>query len=174
MKRILLSTLFLALAAAPLAAQAAEENAAVESSRQLYEAVKDFLIRSAEQMPEAEYAFQPTPEVRTFGQLIGHVANAQYMICATALGETNPNTENIEEARTTKAALQEALRASFAYCDRAYQLTDAAAMQKVNLFGQERTRLGVLNLNVAHDFEHYGNIITYMRLKGLVPPSSQR
>jgi uncharacterized damage-inducible protein DinB len=176
MKRSLLFLLLVAAqpAFAQGAAQAGGSNPMVGSARQVYESVKQYIVRAAEQMPEEHYSFRPTPEVRTFGQLLGHIANAQFAFCSTALKEQNPQTENIENARTTKAALIEALRASFQYCDRAYtELTDAAAAEPVRLFGSERPRLGVLILNAAHNNEHYGNIVTYMRIKGLVPPSSQ-
>lgn len=171
MRQLLLLLLF--LAPAPALAQAAAANPAVEANRMLYQQVKGYLTRTAEQMPAADFAYRPTAEVRSFGQLIGHIANAQYAICAAALGESSPSTENIEQARTSKEALVEALRGSFTYCDRAYQQTDAAAFQSTTLFGQPRSRLGALALNVSHNFEHYGNLVTYLRMKGMVPPSSQ-
>ncbi|MBI2072300.1 MAG: DinB family protein, partial [Gemmatimonadetes bacterium] len=102
--------LALALVGAPAAGLAQEmpmaQGAAgsVASARQLHEMAKGWLIRSAEQMPEANYPFQPTPEVRTFGQLIGHVANANYFFCSPVKGETNPSTGDFEKT-TSKAAL---------------------------------------------------------------------
>lgn len=169
MKRLLMA--MLTICAAPTLAQA-QANTAVGSVTSTYAPVRAYLLAAAEQMPEADYGFKPTPDVRSFGQLIGHIANAQFMICSLALGETSPATQNYEQV-TAKAALIEALRASNAVCDRAYQQSDESAMQMGNLFGQQRTRLGMLVLNAAHDFEHYGNIVTYMRIKGMVPPSSQ-
>lgn len=171
MKRLLL---LLLLAPAPAAAQTASSDAAVSAVRAQYEQVRGYLTRAAEQMPEADYAYQPTPEVRSYGRMLGHVANAQYAICAAALGESSPNAENIERTRTTKAALIEALQGSFAYCDRAYALDDASALQPTRLFGQEQSRLAALVLNAGHNYEHYGNLVTYLRLKGMVPPSSQQ
>ena len=137
-----------------------------------YDGVKGFLIRSAEQTPEQHYSFKPTPEVRSFGAILGHVANANYMICAMASGEANPSRANLEQT-TAKAALVQALKDSFAFCDRAYQTADAKLMEKVDIFGQQQDRLYALIMNVGHLNEHYGNLVTYMRLKGLVPPSSQ-
>jgi uncharacterized damage-inducible protein DinB len=168
MKRILIA--LLTLCAVPAAAQA--PNTAVGSVRPLYGQVRAYVLAAAEQMPQADYGFKPTPEVRSFGQLVGHLANAQHMICATAMGEQSQGGRNWEEV-TEKAALVAALRASSEVCDRAYQQSDQAAMQSGSLFGQEMTRLSMLVLNYAHDFEHYGNIVTYLRLKGMVPPSSQ-
>ena len=147
---------------------------AVASVRPLYDMSKGWLIRSAEQMSEANFAFQPTTEVRTFGQLIGHVANANYLFCSTAKGETNPNTGDFEKT-TSKAALVQALKDAFAYCDAAYQIADMKAMEEVTLMGSMKgSRLWALMFNVAHNNEHYGNLVTYFRLKGMVPPSSQR
>jgi uncharacterized damage-inducible protein DinB len=138
----------------------------------LYELTKGYIIKSAEQMPEANYAFKPTPQVRSFGQLIGHVANASYAMCSTAKGEKAPAVQDFEKT-TEKAALVKALNDAFAYCDPIYKMADGAFSAPAELFGIKMTRLGFLMLNVTHDNEHYGNIVTYLRLKGMVPPSSQ-
>jgi uncharacterized damage-inducible protein DinB len=169
MKRILIA--LLTLCAVPAAAQG-NANPAMGSVKPLWEQTTRYLLAAAEQMPEAEYGFRPTADVRSFGQLVGHVANAQRMICSAAMGEAAQGGQNAEEI-TEKAALVEALRASNAICERAYGQSDQAALEVVRLFGQERTRLSALILNAAHNFEHYGNIVTYMRIKGMVPPSSQ-
>jgi uncharacterized damage-inducible protein DinB len=139
----------------------------------VYNIVKTNLVKAAEKMPEENYAFKPTPEVRSFGQLIGHVSDAQYAFCSAALGEKNP-APGIEKSKTSKADLVQALNASFAYCDKAYDgMTDAHAAEIVKFFGRESAKLTVLSFNNAHIDEHYGNIVTYMRMKGLVPPSSE-
>jgi len=173
MKRLAL--LLLTLSAAPAAAQeggAAAGSSAVASVVPSYRQVYAYILSAAEAVPAQEYGFRPTPEVRSFGQLVGHIANAQYAICSSALGEESPARQNYEET-AGKAELIEALRGSGAVCDRAYAQTDAQAMQTTQLFGQERTRLAALVLNATHDWEHYGNLVTYMRIQGLVPPSSQ-
>ncbi len=139
-----------------------------------YERVKEYLLRSAEQMPEEHYAFKPTPVVRSFGQLVGHVAATQFVFCAAARNEPNPQPEDFEKTRATKAGLVAILRASFDYCDSAFRMTDSQATATVTIpnWGA-RAPLSILVLNIAHDNEHYGNVVTYFRLKGLVPPSSQ-
>jgi uncharacterized damage-inducible protein DinB len=131
------------------------------------------ITRAAEKMPEDNYAFQPTPEIRTFGQLVGHVADAQYLFCSTVLGEKSPATGSNEKTKTSKADLVAALKDAFAYCDKAYAMTDATAAEPVKFFGNPTNRLGVLAFSNMHDYEHYGNMVTYMRLKGIVPPSSE-
>lgn len=137
-----------------------------------YGLVKNNLLLSAEKVPEEDYSFKPTDAVRSFGQIIGHVADAQYMFCSMALGEKNP-APNIEKTKTTKADLVAALNDAFAYCDTAYSsMNDASGAQTVNLFGRDMPRLGVLIINNMHDMEHYGNLVTYMRMKNIVPPSS--
>jgi uncharacterized damage-inducible protein DinB len=138
-----------------------------------YNMVKNNLVKAAEKMPEENYAFKPAPEVRSFGQIVGHVADAQYLFCSAALGEKNP-APGIEKSKTTKADLVQALNEAFAYCDKAYNgMTDAHAAEMVKFFGREQAKLTVLASNNAHNDEHYGNIVTYMRMKGLVPPSSE-
>lgn len=171
MKRILIA--LVTLCAVPAAAQApAVPTTAVGSVRPLFAQGAAYVLAAAEQMPETDYGFKPTPEVRSFGQLVGHITNAQYMFCSMVLGEASPSQQNWEQTME-KAALVEALRASTTYCSRAYELSDEAAMQPLNVFGRQMTRLSALTMNAVHDFEHYGNIITYMRLKGMTPPSSQ-
>jgi uncharacterized damage-inducible protein DinB len=171
-------TLTLALVALPglAAAQGSspdpKPDPAVEAIRPLYEQNRNWIIAVAEQVAEADYGFKPTPEVRSLGQMIGHVANAQYLFCSTALGEPNPQKQDIEEI-TGKAALVGALKAAFAYCDKAYQLPGDKAMEPAEIFGMKGTRLWILNFNAVHNGEHYGSFVTYMRLKGMVPPSSQ-
>jgi uncharacterized damage-inducible protein DinB len=168
-----------ALAVAPAAAMAQQmpmhaQAGGVASVRPLYEMVKGYVVKSAEQMPEANYTFKPTPDVRSFGQLLGHVANASYMFCSIVKGEQSPSTADHEKT-TSKAALVQALKDAFTYCDGAYQISDMKSMEEVSLpFGNMKgSRLWALTLNLAHDWEHYGNIVTYFRLKGMVPPSSQ-
>jgi uncharacterized damage-inducible protein DinB len=138
-----------------------------------YARMKTILVSSAEKMPEENYNFKPTDSVRSYGQIVGHVADAQYNFCSLALGETNPGLK-IEETKTTKADLVAALKGALAYCDKAYDgMTDASGAQMVKLFGMDMPKFGVLNINNAHDMEHYGNLVTYMRLKNIVPPTSE-
>ncbi len=139
----------------------------------VYGRVKDILLRSAEKVPEENYNFKPTEAVRSFGQIIGHLADAQYLFCSIELGEKNPALK-IEQTKTSKADLIAALKDGFAYCDKAYDgMTDASATQMVKLFGNDAPKLDVLTFNNMHNMEHYGNLVTYMRLKNIVPPTSE-
>ncbi len=123
-------------------------------------------------MPEEQYELKPDPAVRSFGQILGHIADAHYLFCSTVLGESNPS-PGIEKTKATKAELKVALHDAFSYCSRAYgSLTDANASETVNAFGQECNKLGALWFNASHNLEHYGNLVVYMRLKGFVPPST--
>jgi uncharacterized damage-inducible protein DinB len=138
-----------------------------------YGRVKDRLLRSAEKVPEENYNFRPTEAVRTFGQIVGHVADAQYLYCSLELGEKNP-APKIEHSKTSKADLIAALKDAFAYCDKAYDaMTDTSATQVVKLFEDDTPKLDVLTVNIIHSMEHYGNLVTYMRLKNIIPPTSE-
>ncbi|HYL62896.1 MAG TPA: DinB family protein [Candidatus Methylomirabilis sp.] len=138
-----------------------------------YARLKIILVSSAEKMPEENYNFRPTDAVRSYGQIVGHLADAQYNFCSLALGEKNPDLK-IEQTKTTKADLVASLKDALAYCDKAYDtMTDASGTQTVKLFGGDMPKLGVLNINNMHDMEHYGNLVTYMRLKNIVPPTSE-
>lgn len=177
MKRFTIILAALSLAAAPAMAQtqsaAPAADAKVGAVRDLWQQMTAYVTASAEQAPESLYAYQPTPEVRTFGQLIGHVAGAQYMFCAAALGDSARAEDDIEKTRTTKAELVQALKESTEYCNRAYAQTDAATADPIKLFGADRTKFFALAINATHNAEHYGNLVTYMRSNGMVPPSSQ-
>ena len=125
-------------------------------------------------MPEENYSFKPTPEVRTFGQLVGHVADANYMFCSKASGEANPSTGSIEKTKTSKADLVAALKDAVAYCNKAFDgMTDAKGSEMVQMFSYHLAKLTLFSLNTAHTDEHYGNMVTYLRLKGIVPPTSE-
>lgn len=172
MKRLFLGLAVAALIPVGAAAQAADPVS--NSIRSQYGPVKANLVAAAEQMPEDHYGFRPTAEVRSFGELVGHIAFAQFNICAALRGETNPRPGNLEVTLTTKAELVEAITAAFALCDTAYEdATDASLGDAVQFFGSESVRHFPLTYALVHANEHYGNIVTYMRIKGLVPPSSQ-
>jgi uncharacterized damage-inducible protein DinB len=159
---------------APTAAAAAapQSNPLTTHMKHLFGGTKRILLRSAEKMPEENYAFKPTETVRSYGQIVGHVADSQYAFCSMVLGEKNP-APKIEQTKTSKADLIAALKDAFAYCDKAYEgLTDASAVQLVKFMDGDRPKLGVLTVNNVHTIEHYGNLVTYMRIKNIVPPTS--
>ena len=141
-----------------------------------YKNVRDFFIRAAEKMPEADYGFKPAPDVRSFGQQVAHVADDQYNLCAPAKGETRKAAyTEIEDTVSKKVDLVAALKEAFAYCDGAYDaLTDASGAEIVKFGKMGRTKFAMLNWNLWHTWEHYGNVVVYLRMKGLVPPSSER
>ena len=169
-----LTLAFLAAGTLALSAQAPDMKTLSGGALALHMQTKRAIVAAAEKMSADDYGFAPTAGVRTFGQLVGHVADAQYLFCSPVLGEANP-APGIEKSKTAKADLVEALKAAFAYCDKAYAATtDANAASLVTLFGGERTRLGALSFNTTHNYEHYGNMVTYMRIKGVVPPTSER
>jgi uncharacterized damage-inducible protein DinB len=174
------SLLLCLLAAAVSAAQAAPPPDATGSSplvthgTRLFQGTQKILLRTAEMMPEESYGFTPADTVRTFGQILGHVADTQYFFCSAVLGEPSP-APAIEETRTAKADLIAALGEAFAYCDRAYQgLTDASAAETVKLMGRDRPKLSALTINNMHTIQHYGNLLTYLRINSIVPPTSDQ
>src|SRR5712692_2663939 len=170
--RTLLRTVLICLLA-PTAVAWSQDNPLSAFNKGVYGPVKNILLRSAEKMPEENYNFKPTDAVRSFGQVVGHVADAQYLFCSAALGEKNPALK-IEQTKTSKADLIAALKDAFAYCDKAYDgMTDASATQMVKFFGGDTPKLSVLTVNLAHSAEHYGNIVVYLRLKNIVPPSTE-
>jgi uncharacterized damage-inducible protein DinB len=146
--------------------------------KSMHATIRRNLADAAESMPADEYAFKPTPQVRSFGELVGHVVNANFFFCSQAKGEPSPSATN-HERTTDKAGLVKALRDSLAYCDAVYATTtDANFNQLVKMTGpnggSQVARGAVLVFNTTHNNEHYGNVVVYMRLKGHVPPSTAR
>ena len=162
-----------ALLTAVASAQDTPANPLVAVSKNMYAIAKNDILRSAEKVPEETWSFQPTKDVRTMAQLFAHVADGQYEFCGV-VAEGKSVMKDIEKTKTTKADIVAALKESFAYCDSAYAgLTDARAADMVAFFGMRITKLGAMDFNIAHTMEHYGNLVTYMRIKGIVPPSSE-
>jgi uncharacterized damage-inducible protein DinB len=171
-----LSGSLLLLLASPVAAQSTDPIS--QAIRQAWNDAKANLQQSAELMPEPDYSFKPTESVRTFGQILAHVAGANYEFCAAAKGEKSPFSEDhFEKNAKTKAEIVKAVTDSIAYCDIAFKaLTDRTAADSVTMpFGMSaRSRAAALIGNTGHVQEHYGNLVTYFRIKGMVPPSSRR
>lgn len=172
MKQLML-TLALAACASPVLAQTPVTF--TQATKAQWDEVKAYIVKSAEQMPEADYAFKPTDKVRSFGELITHLADDNTGICAAAVSDKSKNFGDFEkQKKTAKADLVSALKASVAYCDAAFaKMDETMAAENVPFFKRQLPRLAILALNNNHVWEHYGNIITYMRLKNMVPPSSQ-
>lgn len=141
-------------------------------AKQAYNAVKNNILKSAEKMPEESYGFKPTPDIRSFAEVLDHVADSQMRTCAAVAGEQKtPGAMG----KTSKADVIAALNDAFAECDKAYDsLTDANASEVIKTGRGQRSRLGALTGNTTHDNEQYGIMTVYMRLKGLTPPSSER
>ena len=138
-----------------------------------FASVSGFVLRSAEMMPEDKYGYRATADTRTFGEEIRHVADAHYFFCARGKGEAPPPRGPLADA-SDKTQLVAILRASIEFCSAAYESATDSTLLLVFQIGQARGVRGVpLSNNIAHDNEHYGKIVTLLRLNGLVPPSSQ-
>jgi uncharacterized damage-inducible protein DinB len=158
--------------AAAICAQGQPANPLVAGSKTVYNVSKSNILASAEKVPADLWNFRPTKDIRTFGQLFAHIADGQYEFCGTAV-EGKPVAKDIEKTVEGRDAIIAALKEAFAYCDSAYAyMTDATAAEPVKFFGLSLTRLSAMDFDTAHNMEHYGNLITYMRLNNIVPPSS--
>jgi len=153
--------------------QAQTSGSLVADAKPGWAAISGNIVKAAEKMPEEEYSFRPAPTVRSYGQLIGHIIDAHYLFCGPLSAESK-SPPDAEKKLTSKADLVKTLKESVGYCNAAIErLTDAQAAETVKFFGRDKARLSVLYMNIAHDNEHYGNLVTYLRIKGLVPPSSE-
>jgi uncharacterized damage-inducible protein DinB len=151
------------------------------SVKAMHATIRRDIAEAADAMPAEDFGFKPTPAVRSFAQLVGHVINANFFFCSQAKSAAMPPTTNFEQV-SDKAALIKGLTDALAYCDAVYEsTTDADFNQAVTLNGfpgmnpkTTTTRGAVLMFNTTHNNEHYGNIVVYLRLKGKVPPSTAR
>ncbi len=160
-----------AVGIAGAASLAAQSNPFSADTKQSYTGIKNTLLKAADKMPEQFYSFRTTDKVRTYAEIMTHIADTQMMLCGIAKGEQKTGAAG---AKTSKADVAAALKASFDYCDTVYDsMTDASGAAKVTMFGRQLTKLGVLNFNTAHDNEMYGTAVAYLRLKDIVPPSSE-
>jgi uncharacterized damage-inducible protein DinB len=157
---------------APLAEVKPPANPGTAGLGGVYVFVQRNLVKAAEKVPEEAYGFKPAADVRTFGQLVGHLADAQFAMCSVVLGE-KAAPRDVEKTKTAKADLVAALKESCAVCERAFKVSDADAAKPAEIFGMKMNGYGLLGLALAHGYEHYGNMTTYMRIKGIVPPSSE-
>ncbi len=185
--RVIIRTVVLSLLAAPAFAQsapgaqapaqpAAAGSLVVRLAQNAWAGAKRNIVESADQMPEPNYSFKPVDNVRTFGEILAHVADSNYFYCARSKGEPPPVPDGtLEKTATTKAAIVKALGQSIAYCDAVYNsLTAASAAETVTAGNNQIPRVQPLFSNVSHNVEHYGNLVTYFRIKRLVPPSTKR
>ena len=164
-----------AMAQAPAAAPAQASGPAAEVQRN-YAGLKGNILKAAENMPAENYQTKPTPEIRTFARVVNHITEAQFRSCGAANGVAIADMGKPPADTADKATIVDALKASFAACDKAYgAVTDANALEMVPLGPTaKRTRIGLMWANVSHDNEQYATLALYMRLKGLVPPSSEK
>jgi len=182
-----LSSLFLSLVlsaaiAAPALAQEGPPdfsgpNPISQSMRATWGQAARNLQQSAEVAPEEILTFKPVDTVRSFGEIVAHAAGANYMFCALAKGEAAPSgEEQILKVASSKAKLTKAVTDSIAYCNAVIDgLTDQQAAELIPTWGgRKMPRAAVLLLATSHLDQHYGNLVTYFRLKNIVPPTSRR
>jgi uncharacterized damage-inducible protein DinB len=154
-------------------ALARAQNPMMAAIKAQHDQAKGYVLKTAEVIPENLYSFKATPDVRSIAQLIGHITDATTSICGGAGGAT-VTPVGAEKSMTTKAQLSKALADAFAACDKVIAgMTDAQAMETTKFFvGGQSPRGMIIAFNTSHTFEHYGNLVTYMRLNKIVPPST--
>jgi hypothetical protein len=178
MKRVTCLAVGLILFAAFAAAQAptsGEKRGLAASMQTAYATLKGNMTQAAEKMPEGNYAFKPgkDPDLRTYGQWIGHQADNQFTNCAIIKGVSNPSPPQSNEKKTSKAELVKALASAFAFCDDAFsKLTDQSALQLVKQGEGETARGGVASAMLSHGLESYGIVVVYLRANGIAPPAA--
>ena len=158
------------------AAQGGQQIPLSEGLRRSYNAIKLNLTEAAQKFGEADYSYRPSPDIRVFGGQLAHVANSRFNACAAARREKNLHQGmNLEQTKTTRADIIQALADSFAFCDPVFaNLTDQSALELVRQGMNEVARAAVLSNRIAHGNEEYGILTVYLRTKGIVPPSTER
>jgi hypothetical protein len=152
-----------------------QESPFASEAQAAYARVKPNIVKAAEKMPPEDYSYKPTPDIRTFARVVNHVTEAQFHICGAANHMDPAAVPKVPAETADKAAIMEGLNASFAECDKAYAgLTGANATEMLQAGPAKRSRLSLLWGNISHDNEQYATLALYLRLKGLVPPSSEK
>lgn len=174
--RTTVAAALVALAFGSSAAHAQEANPLSAAFKSLYDGIKLNVLEMAAKMPDDKYGFRPTAGVRTFGEMLAHVGDRHYRYCAMAKGEKSPVAEDeLFKTKKTPADQKQALKDSYTYCDAPFgSMTDKRVMEPLSLFGQQTIVARALMQVIAHDNEEYGNLIPYLRMNGLVPPSTER
>ena len=140
-----------------------------------YTTFKTNILKSADKMPEGDYQFKPTPDVRTYARVLNHVTEAQFRTCGAVNGTAAADISKAPADTADKATIIEALKLSFAACDKAFaSVTDANLTDTFDVFNSKRSRIGILWGTVTHDDEQYATLALYLRLKGIAPPSSEK
>ena len=173
MNRVMTGAALACLLLIPTVASAQSANPLMDAIKAQHELIKGNLVKTAAKVPENVWAFKPTPEVRTFAQIMGHIVDSSLGICGGASGQKAAPV-NAEKTMTTKEQLSKALADAMAFCDKAIAgMDDKKAMEATKFLGGPSVRAAVMSFNVSHNFEHYGNLVTYMRINKIVPPSSE-
>src|ERR1700744_5311582 len=129
--------------------------------------MQDKIMKAADAMPESRYSYRPTKDVRSFGEIVTHLADISYIVCSNAQGEAPPGPAG---AKASKPEIWASLKGAFAYCDGVYSgFTDAHLNAPADFFGFKTNKMFLLTQVGNHDALHYGNLVTYLRLNGLVP-----
>jgi uncharacterized damage-inducible protein DinB len=179
----LLAALF-ALTAGPATAQPAGGKPFTDGVHRQFQQIQALAMKTAEKVGEDLYSFKPTPDVRSLGGVLGHIADGNRLLCTAASGQNvdfdkimkDPSGIQVHEKKTTKADIIAALNETKAFCESVIaKIDDTNGQETVAWFGgQKMPKLMILTMLNSHAWEHYGNLVTYMRLKGIVPPTSER
>jgi uncharacterized damage-inducible protein DinB len=184
MRNVYLAAAFAVLGVNPALAQPAGARAFTDGVHRQFQQIQGLAMKTAEKVGEDLYSFKPTPDVRSLGGVLGHIADGNRLLCTAASGQTvdfekiikDPSGVQVNEKKTSKAEIIAALNESKAFCESVFdKINDTNGQESVAWFGgQKMPKVMILTLLNNHAWEHYGNLVTYMRLKGIVPPSSER
>jgi uncharacterized damage-inducible protein DinB len=185
MRTVTLAAAFGALAVSPLFAQPAGGKPFTDGVQRQFQQIQGLIMKSAEKVGEDLYSFKPTPDVRSLGGVIGHVADGNRLLCTAASGQGvdferimkgDFSAVQVHEKKTSKAEIIAALNETKAFCESVFaKIDDSTGLEPVPWFGgQKMAKLMILTQANSHTWEHYGNLVTYMRLKNIIPPTSER
>lgn len=160
--------------AVPFTMLAQAPSGPAAEAQSAYNRIKPNIMKVAEKMPDADYQFQPTPEIRPYARIVNHITEAQFHTC-TVLNGGKFDPKSVPSNTADKATVIAALKASFEECDKAYgSLTDGTLMEVLAMGPNKRSRIGLAWGNISHDNEQYAELSTYLRLKNLVPPTAEK
>lgn len=174
-RKVLLAVCSVVVSTITVITAAAQLTDTIGTLKFFYDYNKRNILASAEKMSEANYGFKPSPDIRSFGEVLGHITDVNYLTCSAMKGEANPSKDSVEKTAKTKDDFVKALKASYDYCDGAFANLSEAMMKETYKAGErQQPKAGMVILNTQHGMEHYGNLVIYLRMKGIVPPTTER
>ncbi|MBI2816714.1 MAG: DinB family protein [Acidobacteria bacterium] len=170
MKRVVLYSLFLAVGMALAVSQLRAADIIAGPLKAQWEITRGLVVGMVEAVPESKWGYKPTPEVRSFREQFTHLISENFYYMSMVADDKAPDRAKLE-ALTNRDEIIKTLKDSYDYGAKALSaLTDQKATEMITIRGQQVPRWTAALYNLTDNMDHYGNLVVYVRLNGMVPP----